>query len=115
VSRGALALRLAALATLAACGKTSAPSAAAFSTSDSVPASVAPMDPAEVEAWARATDGGEEERMRLHGLVGCTGLRERAELPAQRLTAIRAMSYCDDFSELPWLTSIAVSGKEQRS
>ncbi len=110
--RGALALRLAVLAALSGCGKTSAPSAAAFATGENVQESPTPMNPIEVEAWARATDGGEEERMRLHGLIGCTGLRERAALPAQRLTALRAMKYCDDFSELPWLASIAASSKD---
>jgi hypothetical protein len=112
VRRGALALHLAALAALSACGKTSAPSAAAFSTGESAQESQTPMNPIEVEAWARATDGGEEERMRLHGLIGCTGLRERADRPAHRLTALRAMKYCDDFSELPWLASIAASAKD---
>ncbi|HLK35165.1 MAG TPA: hypothetical protein VKU41_00345, partial [Polyangiaceae bacterium] len=58
------------------------------------PDSGAPMDLAEANAWTLAKDGEEEDRMHLAGRVGCTGLRERADEPALRLTAIRAMAYC---------------------
>ena len=70
------------------------------------------MDPQEAQAWDRAKDGDDDDRMRLADRVGCTGLRERASETARRPTAIRAMAYCGDFSELPWLTSIAASGDE---
>jgi hypothetical protein len=102
-------------ASAAACGK-KAPSRAA-SPSDMALADdgegmeahprLAPMSAAEADAWARAASGDEEDRMRLFDLVGCTGLRERADEPARRMTAIRAMAYCVDFTELPWLVSIA--------
>ena len=109
-----LALRLIGLGAVAACGKGGAPRAAALSPTDE-PVAPQPLDPLEADAWSRAAAGREEDRMRLADLVGCVGLRERGELPARRLTAIRAMSYCSDFSELPWLVSIAASGGDQEA
>jgi hypothetical protein len=73
------------------------------------------MDPMEAEAWARAQSGADEDRMRLADLVGCEGLRERADVPAQRSIAIRAMHFCSDFSELPWLASVAASGRDDEA
>jgi hypothetical protein len=115
VNRAALALGLAAWATAAACHKSSSPSASAISAGDPVEEAPTPMEPMEAEAWARAQNGAEEDRMRLASLVGCASLRERGELAAQRSTAIRAMSYCDDFSELPWLASIAAAGRDDEA
>jgi hypothetical protein len=68
-----------------------------------------PMDAREADAWARAgaNEPGDEDLIRLTDLVGCPGLRERGSDVALRGTAIRAMAYCDDFSELPWLAQIA--------
>jgi hypothetical protein len=71
-----------------------------------------PTDPRERQAWAQAEDGGEDERMRLADLVGCDGLRERAANAYLRSTAIRAMAYCPDLSDLAWLASVARSSDD---
>jgi hypothetical protein len=68
----------------------------------------APMDERERAQWAAAKDGDPEELMRLADLIGCEGLHERASGSAElRSVAIRAMRYCGDFSELPWLAELA--------
>ncbi len=69
-----------------------------------------PMDSRETEAWSRAGDGGDDDDLRLADLVGCEGLRERATSPRLRRTAVRAMAYCRDFSELPWLVEVGARG-----
>lgn len=108
------------------CGKgaTSAPTASTTSTtasgSDAArPAEASadgdagdPMDARESEAWARAQDGGDDDDIRLADLVGCVGLRERAQDPRLRRTAVRAMAQCQDFSELPWLADLAARGSD---
>jgi hypothetical protein len=111
-------VRLLPLALLASvqCGKAAAPaapsaSASASTVTHSVEAGVnddagEPMDSREGEAWARAQDGGDDDDIRLADLVGCTGLRERAEDARLRPTAVRAMAHCQDFSELPWLADL---------
>jgi hypothetical protein len=71
----------------------------------------APMEPRETEAWAQADSGEAPELIRLVDLVGCAGLRERSGSLALRATALRAMAYCPDFSELPWLAEVASSGR----
>jgi hypothetical protein len=71
-----------------------------------------PMDGREVDAWARALDGGDDDDIRLADLVGCVGLRERAEDPRLRRTAVRAMAQCQDFSELPWLADLGAHGAD---
>jgi hypothetical protein len=71
-----------------------------------------PMDSREAEAWARAQDGGDDDDIRLADLVGCSGLRERAEDPRLRRTAVRAMAQCQDLSELPWLASVGARGAD---
>jgi hypothetical protein len=71
----------------------------------------APMEPREMQAWEQADSGDVPELIRLADLVGCAGLRERASRPALRATALRAMAYCPDFSELPWLAEVAASGR----
>lgn len=106
---------LAAIAALTACSKTPAPSVAAMAPSDDVDGVQTPMDSRETEAWARAQSGADEDRLRLAELVGCESLRERAQVAARRVTAIRAMSFCSDFSELPWLASIAASGRDEEA
>ncbi|MDP9000451.1 MAG: hypothetical protein M3O46_10115 [Myxococcota bacterium] len=73
---------------------------------------VAPMDAREAAQWKTAAQGDPEERMRLEDLVGCEGLRERASQANLRVTAIAAMQYCYDFSELPWLAGIAMDGPD---
>jgi hypothetical protein len=47
--------------------------------------------------------------MRLADQIGCDVLRVRASDAALRPTAIRAMAFCRDFSELPWLADVATS------
>jgi hypothetical protein len=111
-----VAARLLALGAVAACSKSGSPGAAALSATDGVePAALQPLDPVQAEAWARAATGGEEDRIRLADLVGCVGLREQGESPERRLVALRAMSYCEDFSELPWLAAIAASGRDEEA
>jgi hypothetical protein len=66
-----------------------------------------PMDAREAAQWDAARGGEPEELMRLADLVGCSGLRERADEPGLRPTAIAAMRYCSDFSELPFLVRVA--------
>jgi hypothetical protein len=116
----AVALRAAVAALCAAasgCHRGAAASTVGAATEDPPPATVAdePMSPAEEQAWARAEDGGEAESVRLVDLVGCTTLRERAKVPERRAAAIRAMSGCDDFSELPWLASLAADGRDDEA
>jgi hypothetical protein len=71
-----------------------------------------PMDSRELDAWGRALDGGDDDDLRLADLIGCVGLRERAQDPRLRPTAIRAMAQCQDFSELPWLADLGVHGND---
>jgi hypothetical protein len=107
------------------CGKEAAPTTAAGSTASAVARSVdaaaavavaddagEPMDSREAEAWARASDGGEDDDVRLADLVGCEGLRERASAARFRPVALRAMAYCPDFSELPWLAEVGTLGAD---
>jgi hypothetical protein len=65
------------------------------------------MEAREAAQWEAAKGGEPEELMRLADLVGCNGLRDRAEVQALRATALAAMRYCEDFSELPWLARVA--------
>ncbi len=74
------------------------------------------MDAREAAQWAAAADGGDpEELMRAADLVGCAGLRERASQVELRTTAIRAMSYCRDDSELPWLAELAAGKNDSEA
>ena len=111
----------AALLALAAvhCGKATTPSALASSPTDArvgaevaraVDDDAAPMDEREEEAWTQADAGEPQELMRLTDLVGCETLEERAHDSIFRRRALRAMAYCPDFSELPWLADVATSG-----
>jgi hypothetical protein len=70
------------------------------------------MDAREAAQWGAAQQGDPEELMRLEDLVGCEGLRERADEPSRRVTALHAMQYCQDFSELPWLVDFATDGAD---
>jgi len=69
-----------------------------------------PMDEREEEAWGQADAGEPQELMRLTDLVGCETLQERAHDSSLRARAVRAMAYCPDFSELPWLAEVGTSG-----
>jgi hypothetical protein len=74
------------------------------------------MDGRERAQWAAADDGGDpEELMRLADAIGCEGLHQRAREgdATARGLAIRAMRYCRDFGELPWLVQVA-SGADDR-
>ena len=101
-----------------ACGRTSttkpvvasgvasgAPSASAIASADLDAGE--PLDPRDVELWARATDGGDEDLARLAQREGSAGLVERGADVARRMTAIRALAYAQDFVALPWLVEIA--------
>ena len=96
----------------AACGKHAHPIAGSADDSEGEAADGAPppMDAREAAQWAAAQQGDPEELMRLEDLVGCEGLRDRADEPSRRLTALYAMEYCADFSELPWLADWATEG-----
>jgi hypothetical protein len=109
---------------LSQCGKStpSSVSAAAASGSSSADARAAaagdagePIDPREADAWERAKEGEDEDRMRLADRVGCQGLREHAQEPALRPTALRSMAFCPDFSELPWLANVAATGGDEEA
>jgi hypothetical protein len=91
------------------CGKGSAPRAGAVAGDDPPGEELReePMEPREAEAWDRAKDGDDDDRMRLADRLSCAGLREHADDPRFRSTAIRAMAFCGDFSELPWLAAVA--------
>jgi hypothetical protein len=112
------------------CGKSTAPSASMPSASlldgaGAAPrpasagddAGVSPPDARETAAWAAAgaRDRDPEDLARLADLVGCEGLREQADQAERRETAIRAMEYCGDFSELPWLAQVATSGSDDEA
>jgi hypothetical protein len=70
------------------------------------------MDAKEADAWEHAKSGDEAEEARLVDLIGCEGVRARADDDALRPTALRAMRTCPDFSELPWLADVASSGSD---
>jgi hypothetical protein len=75
------------------------------------------MDAREAAAWAVAVakDHDPEDLARLADLVGCQGLRDRADQTELRGTAIRAMEYCGDFSELPWLAQVGTAGNDDEA
>jgi hypothetical protein len=101
------------------CGKatpTGAPSPSATATAGEAARAgddAGPMDEREAQAWGQADGGEPQELMRLTDLVGCETLRERASDPLLRATAVRAMAYCPDFSELPWLAEVAATGRDE--
>jgi hypothetical protein len=107
-----------ALSALVGCGRCSG--GAAPGSSDTVEiereASVEPpppMEAREMAQWNAAAQGDPEELMRLEDLVGCYGLRERADSKPDLLsTALRATQYCTDFSTLPWLVDVAGAANE---
>jgi hypothetical protein len=73
------------------------------------------MDAREAAQWSAAADQDPEELMRLEDLVGCQGLRDRASQPNLRVTAIHAMKYCPDFTELPWLVDLAAEKNDDEA
>lgn len=109
-----------------ACGKSPPQSAPVPSTNATTALTVAdsgsaaddggsPIDSRELAQWMAAKQDDPEELARLARLVGCEGLRERAESPELRLTAARAMRYCSDFSELPWLAQLAAGPSDDEA
>jgi hypothetical protein len=108
------------------CGKSTAPSASMPSASvvsagvvDAAAmgddAGVLPMDAREAAQWEAAKEADPDELERLADLVGCEGLRERAADTELRGRAIAAMQYCPDFSELPWLVQVGMTGKDEEA
>ena len=122
--RRALVAALLVVVPVTGCSKTQAPGspAAPGSPGAAAEAAVVPvatdddaavMDAREAAQWAAAKDGDPEELMRLADLVKCDGLHEGAAARGgDRLTALRAAQYCDDFSELPWLVEVATTGSD---
>jgi hypothetical protein len=118
-------LVLALVAALAACGKGKSPDPAAPSASAAATATMtlahpidagddagSTMDVREAAQWEAAKDGDPEELMRLADLAGCEGLHEGAVQPELRPTALLAMQYCRDFSELPFLSQVGIDGND---
>ena len=107
------------IAIAAGCGKKPPPEASVaslLSSADPEPASqgpLGPMNPVEVALWAAAKEGEAEDLMRLSDRVGCPGLRERASAPELRSTAVRAMEFCGDYSELGWLADLAMTASDE--
>jgi hypothetical protein len=108
----AVALVAAILAVTAGCKKNRSASSSPGDDSPAPAVTAGPMDAREADAWERAKTGDEPEQARLVDLVGCDGVRARAEDDALRPTALRAMGECPDFSELPWLADLASSGSD---
>ena len=94
------------------CGRNASSSQTSARDEEEPEAAVSPMDAREASQWAAAAQGDPEERMRIVDLVGCEGLRDRASQPDLRAVAIRAMQYCPDFGELPWLAEIAAGSND---
>ncbi len=109
---------------LVACGKGKSPAAAVPSASSAAPIEALErgvdagddggerMDPREAAQWTSAREGEPEELMRLADLAGCEGLAARAAQPDLRPTALLAMQYCHDFSELPLLAQVGTDGSD---
>lgn len=107
------------------CGRTTSPNAPASTSAASAAASgpgvqaaeddAGPMDERERQAWTEAEAGEPQELMRLTDRVGCETLQERASDPSRRAAAIRAMAYCPDFMQLPWLAEVAVAGHDDEA
>ncbi len=98
---------------IVACGRTS-PTANAPDTS--VPGLVRPLADAggdggkEValsELWTRASEGTDEDLMRLAATLGPEGLADGATTKEARGVAVRAMAYTEGFAGLPWLSELA--------
>ncbi len=59
------------------------------------------------QAWARAAEGDEEDRMDLAAREGALGLLEAARDPARRRTALVSMGKARGFAQLPYLANVA--------
>jgi len=117
VRRAAGVLLLAAVT--GACGRgaatagTVAPDAGGAPVADaSSPARIATPDPRLEDLWTRAGEGEEVDLARLYDREGERGLMERAGLPVYRLTAIQALGCAEDFTALPFLAAVAISGTD---
>jgi len=69
-------------------------------------------DPRVDDLWDSAADGEVADLARLHDREGDRGLLDRAAWPPYRATAIRALAYGDDFTALPFLAGVALSGTD---
>ena len=108
---------VAALVLATACGRSGStratPTSATGPLESGVESVPEPMDDRERAQWEAAKDGEPEELMRLEDLVGCAGLQKRARAePRLGGKAVRAMRYCSDCSELPWLAAVAAGADE---
>jgi hypothetical protein len=104
---------------LAICGCRGGAATATPSTSEAsaeIPADAAaplvPRDPLVEDLWEKAADGELADLARLHDREGETGLLERAALPPYRMTALAALACGDDFTALPYLADVALSGTD---
>jgi hypothetical protein len=70
------------------------------------------IDDNEQEAWREADGGDSAELARIARHLSCDDLRARASVPGLRLLAVKAMAYCTDFTELPWLAETATSAPD---
>lgn len=66
-------------------------------------------DPALSELWLRASEGAEEDLMRLARTLGPEGLIDGATSKEARGLAIHAMPFTDGFAGLPWLADLTGS------
>jgi hypothetical protein len=69
-------------------------------------------DPRVDDLWARAGDGEADDLARLADREGTDGLVERAQSPAERMTALQAIGYTGDLSALPFLAEVATKGSD---
>jgi hypothetical protein len=98
----------------AAAGEAAASSALSVQASEALAGDAAVViDEVEQAAWNEAADGGDPaELVRIARRMSCEDLRARASIAGLRLLAVRAMAYCPDFTELPWLAETATTGPD---
>ena len=78
---------------------------------------VAPLseDPATVDLWTRAAEGERGDVERLAAREGSDRLIEEAARRPRRLTALRALAFGADFTPLPFLADVAISGTDEEA
>ena len=72
-------------------------------------------EPIAPDLWASAAEGDVADLARLHDREGDPGLLARVASPPFRMTAILALAYGDDFTALPFLAGVAVSGDDEEA
>jgi hypothetical protein len=106
---------------LTSCGRGAATASAAPTGADAgidaleATAGAAPRDPLEEDLWTMAESGELADLARLYDHEGESGLVERASIPAYRKTAIAALGCGDDFTALPFLAGVAISGTDEEA